>query len=90
MVQLTLHNVWADFPLFSSQSRGLINIVLCFIQADQQRLETMMSQVKILVLAFHNDHILRTFCNRAVRLPEGRVMYEGRKDVLGMHFGAEH
>jgi ABC-type polysaccharide/polyol phosphate transport system ATPase subunit len=61
-----------------------------FMAKAQQRLETMMSQVKILVLAFHNDHILRTFCNRAVRLPEGRVMYEGRKDVLGMHFGAEH
>jgi hypothetical protein len=71
MVQLTLHNVWADFPLFSSQSRGLINIVLCFIQADQQRLKTMMSKEQSLVLESHNDHILRAFCSMAVLLSKG-------------------
>jgi ABC-type polysaccharide/polyol phosphate transport system ATPase subunit len=61
-----------------------------FMAKAQQRLETMMSKVQILVLASHNDHILRTFCNKAVLLSEGRVTHEGAvEDVLGMHFKPE-
>ncbi len=59
-----------------------------FIDKAQIRLEAMMSRVQILVLASHNEHLVRKFCNRAMLLSEGRVVHEGPvNEVLVMHLG---
>lgn len=44
-----------------------------FIDKARIRLEKMMSQVKILILASHSDPILKTFCTRGIWLDQGEV-----------------
>ena len=57
-----------------------------FMDKAQQRLEAMMSKVQILVLASHNESILRTFCTKAILLSEGRILHVGDVDeVLAIH-----
>ena len=57
-----------------------------FIESARIRLEKMMSQVQILVLASHNEQIIRNFCNRAILLSEGSIVLEGPvNDVLAIH-----
>jgi ABC-type polysaccharide/polyol phosphate transport system ATPase subunit len=48
-----------------------------FLERAQLRLETMVQQVKVLVLASHADAILRTFCNKGLVLAEGRIVFRG-------------
>jgi ABC-type polysaccharide/polyol phosphate transport system ATPase subunit len=48
-----------------------------FIDKARIRLENMMSKVKILVLASHNDSILKTFCNTGIWLNEGQILMQG-------------
>jgi ABC-type polysaccharide/polyol phosphate transport system ATPase subunit len=48
-----------------------------FITKATARLERVMKEVKILVLASHNEDILREFCTTGVLLSEGRVVRIG-------------
>jgi len=48
-----------------------------FMAKAKARIEALMARVKILVLASHNDQIVRAFCNRALCLGEGRILYDG-------------
>lgn len=48
-----------------------------FLTQARQRLERLMNNVDILVLASHNEDILRDFCNKGVLLAEGRVLMTG-------------
>lgn len=57
-----------------------------FLEKANQRLQRLMEKVQILVLATHNDQILREFCNKALLLSEGRVVLQGSVDeVLARH-----
>lgn len=48
-----------------------------FLIQARHRLERLMDNVDILVLASHNEDILRDFCNKGVLLAEGRVLMTG-------------
>lgn len=48
-----------------------------FLIQARHRLERLMNNVDILVLASHNEDILRDFCNKGVLLAEGRVLMTG-------------
>lgn len=51
-----------------------------FVGKAQQRLLYLMNKIKILVLASHNDQILRSFCNKALVLHDGRILKSGAVD----------
>ena len=51
-----------------------------FLVRAQERLEKVMTTAGILVLASHNEEIIRKFCNRAVCLRSGRVAFDGATD----------
>jgi ABC-type polysaccharide/polyol phosphate transport system ATPase subunit len=57
-----------------------------FLERARVRLEAMMQQVKVLVLASHTDTILRTFCNKGLVLTEGRIVYRGSIDDCLDHY----
>jgi ABC-type polysaccharide/polyol phosphate transport system ATPase subunit len=57
-----------------------------FIEKARRRLEMMMGDVKILVLASHNEQILRTFCTRALLLTEGTIAFCGTVDDCLEHY----
>lgn len=44
------------------------------------RLNSMISSVKILVLASHNDEIIQRFCSRAIYLRDGCIHFDGSVD----------
>lgn len=48
-----------------------------FMEKAKMRLERMMRQVKVLVLASHSDSILKSFCNKGLVMADGRIQYEG-------------
>jgi len=52
-----------------------------FLQKAGQRLENLMNSVDIMVLASHNEEILRKFCDKGVLLSEGRVLMTGPLDA---------
>jgi len=57
-----------------------------FLEKANLRLQKLMEKAQILVLASHNEQILRQFCNKAVLLKEGRVVVIGSVDeVLDQH-----
>lgn len=57
-----------------------------FLAKATARLEALMSQVKILVLASHNEAILRKVCDKGVLLSAGRIMKVGPlEDCLQAH-----
>lgn len=57
-----------------------------FIERAQRRLNKLMSEVKILVLASHNEEILRSFCTQGIVMSEGRIVHAGPLDeCLAMH-----
>lgn len=61
-----------------------------FLDKARQRLETMMSKVRILVLASHSDPILKTFCNQGIWLNEGQIaMQGGIEDCLAAYHESE-
>jgi len=51
-----------------------------FMDKAKARLDTLMAKVRILVLASHHQHISRSFCNRALCLSEGRILFDGDVD----------
>ena len=48
-----------------------------FQRKAKQRIESMVSQVDILVLASHSDDILRQYCTRGLCLANGRLLFDG-------------
>lgn len=48
-----------------------------FLEKARARLERLMRQVKVLVLASHSDSILQTFCNKGLVMAHGRIQFEG-------------
>jgi ABC-2 type transport system ATP-binding protein/lipopolysaccharide transport system ATP-binding protein len=48
-----------------------------FIAAANDRLMSMISDSRILVLASHNEKVVRTFCTRAIVLYAGQIVFEG-------------
>jgi len=51
-----------------------------FMEKAQERLSKVMDAAKILVLASHQEDILRKFCNRGVLLQSGEVIFDGALD----------
>lgn len=57
-----------------------------FAQKARSRIERMMDNASILVLASHDAKPLRKYCNRAVMLSEGRIVAEGAvQEVLSAY-----
>ncbi len=60
-----------------------------FLHKAHDRLQAIMVRAQILVLASHNEAILRKFCNRAVLMEEGRVVLAGDvEECLRQHLQA--
>lgn len=61
-----------------------------FTSKASERLESLVNTASILVLASHNDQIIRTWCNRALYLKHGRVENSGDVDeVLDYYHGEQ-
>lgn len=57
-----------------------------FFAQARERINGLIERVSILVLASHNEEILRSFCNRALVLRDGRVVLDGSVDeALALH-----
>jgi ABC-type polysaccharide/polyol phosphate transport system ATPase subunit len=48
-----------------------------FIRKAQQRIQEILTRASIMVLASHNQEILRAFCNKAIWLEKGRIKLLG-------------
>ncbi|MDP6951937.1 MAG: ABC transporter ATP-binding protein, partial [Alphaproteobacteria bacterium] len=48
-----------------------------FHEKAQERLDQFLESTRILVLASHSDDLIRNFCNRAVVLERGQVVFQG-------------
>jgi ABC-type polysaccharide/polyol phosphate transport system ATPase subunit len=48
-----------------------------FLSKARARIEGLMTKASILVLASHNNDIIRTFCNRGICLKGGEVVFDG-------------
>lgn len=59
-----------------------------FARKTRERLERMIDEAHILVLASHSLQTLRAYCNRALLLDEGRIIADGAiEDVLDRYKG---
>jgi ABC-2 type transport system ATP-binding protein/lipopolysaccharide transport system ATP-binding protein len=57
-----------------------------FVTKAQDRLNRMIEKVSILVIASHNEDIIRSFCNKAVYIEDGMIRLVGSVDeCLTMH-----
>jgi ABC-type polysaccharide/polyol phosphate transport system ATPase subunit len=55
-----------------------------FIEKSQNRINKVIDQSSIFVVASHSEVIIRQFCNRIVRMESGRIISDGTPDeVLG-------
>ncbi len=55
-----------------------------FMAKAQARLEALVREAEILVLATHSDSIVRRWCTRVIRLDSGRIVADGSpEEVLG-------
>ena len=64
---------------------------LTFASKAKARVDAMLGQASILVLASHDVSSLRTYCNRAVMLHQGAIVSEGSVDeVWDCYSNAQH
>ncbi|MFZ5483255.1 MAG: ABC transporter ATP-binding protein [Pseudomonadota bacterium] len=57
-----------------------------FLKKARARLEELISRVAILVIASHNESILKNFCKTALLLKEGRIIHYGTvQECLALH-----
>jgi len=57
-----------------------------FFSQAKDRINGLIEQVSILVLASHNEVILKSFCNRALVMKDGRIVMDGPVDeALAFH-----
>jgi ABC-type polysaccharide/polyol phosphate transport system ATPase subunit len=61
-----------------------------FAQRADERLREFMSSAGIVVLASHGDHLLRSQCDTAVWLDQGRVREQGELDGVLMNYHASY
>jgi lipopolysaccharide transport system ATP-binding protein len=55
-----------------------------FMERAEGRLRALVGAADILVVATHDLHVVRRWCNRAIRLVEGRIVADGPvEEVLG-------
>lgn len=60
-----------------------------FLQKAQERISNLIDRVSILVVASHNEAILKEFCKTGLFLDEGRIVYSGTiEKCLEMYRGA--
>ena len=57
-----------------------------FIDKARARLENLMSEASILVLASHSSDILRQFCNKGLVLEQGQVVFSGELEACLNHY----
>jgi ABC-2 type transport system ATP-binding protein/lipopolysaccharide transport system ATP-binding protein len=48
-----------------------------FLLKSKQRIEKFISGAKVLVLASHSEDIIREWCNKAILMKEGRILFSG-------------
>jgi ABC-type polysaccharide/polyol phosphate transport system ATPase subunit len=48
-----------------------------FIDKAEKRLNEFLSRSKIIVIASHSDSIIEKFCNKALLLEHGQIIYAG-------------
>lgn len=54
-----------------------------FMDKAEKRLNEFLNRSKIIVIASHSDHVIKKFCNRAILLEHGQVIYDGApEDVI--------
>lgn len=53
-----------------------------FAERSKKRLTDMLSKASIMVLASHNNDILREYCNKAIQLEGGKIIRSGTIDEL--------
>lgn len=57
-----------------------------FVEKAQSRINNMIERVSILVIASHNEDIIKRFCTKAILLDEGKIRHMGGVDeCLAMH-----
>lgn len=57
-----------------------------FINAASERLRTMIASSRILILASHNEKVIREFCTRAVVMFRGSIVFSGNvADAMGFY-----
>jgi len=57
-----------------------------FVEKAQSRINNMIERVSILVIASHNEEIIKRFCTKAILLDEGKIRHMGGVDeCLAMH-----
>jgi ABC-type polysaccharide/polyol phosphate transport system ATPase subunit len=61
-----------------------------FAQRADERLREFMSSAGIVILASHGDHLLRSQCDAAVWLDQGRVREQGDLDRVLAHYHASY
>lgn len=65
-----------------------------FLDRARARLQKLMERVQILVLASHNEEVLRTFCDKGIVMGQGRILMTGSiGECLAFHAarsGQEH
>lgn len=60
-----------------------------FLKKAQERISHLIDRVAILVIASHNDAILREFCDTGLFLEEGRIVHSGRiEECLALQLGS--
>ena len=61
-----------------------------FVKNVHARINGLMTAESILVLASHNERILKDFCNKALLLRQGRVVFAGSvEECLALHQGTQ-
>ena len=59
-----------------------------FIEAAANRVESMVTKSRIMVLASHSPDILRRFCNKGMVLERGKISYYGPiNDAMAQYYG---
>jgi ABC-2 type transport system ATP-binding protein/lipopolysaccharide transport system ATP-binding protein len=62
---------------------------MAFAAKASERVSSYVDSAKILVLASHNNAILRQFCNRAIFIDGGEIRADGPVDeVIGLYESA--
>jgi ABC-type polysaccharide/polyol phosphate transport system ATPase subunit len=60
-----------------------------FMRRAKQRIESLVERVEILVLASHNDDVLREYCTRGLCLVGGRLLFDGPLDDCLSYYASE-
>ena len=57
-----------------------------FVEKAKKRMNTLMGNAKILVVASHDDHVLKATCNTGIVLQDGRAVFSGPIDDALAHY----